>query len=127
MLKDRFYMSAAENKVIAMRWMSYFNAHDLEGLLSLYHDKAEHYSPKLKIHEPSTMGLIRGKDSLRAWWQDAFTRLPSLKYELTKLTAGDDSVFMEYTRKVHGEEDMMVAEILGISDGVIVFSRVYHG
>jgi hypothetical protein len=34
---------------------------------------------------------------------------------------------MEYTRQVEGEEDMLVAEVLEIKDGKIVFSRVYHG
>jgi hypothetical protein len=34
---------------------------------------------------------------------------------------------MEYTRQVAGEADMLVAEVLEIKEGRIVFSRVYHG
>jgi hypothetical protein len=34
---------------------------------------------------------------------------------------------MEYVRKVDGEEDMLVAEVLEINDGKILASRVYHG
>jgi uncharacterized protein (UPF0218 family) len=34
---------------------------------------------------------------------------------------------MEYMRQVEGEEDLLVAEVLEIKDGKIVFSRVYHG
>jgi len=115
------------NKSIAQRWFAAFNAHDLEALLGLYAGDAEHYSPKLKLRHPETKGLITGKDALRNWWRDAFDRLPSLRYEVMKLTADEDQVFMEYIRHVEGEEDLRVGEVLEIRDGLIVASRVYHG
>lgn len=115
------------NKSIANQWFAAFNAHDLEALLALYADDAEHYSPKLKLRHPETKGLITGKGALRNWWRDAFDRLPSLRYEVVKLTADEDQVFMEYIRHVEGEEDLRVGEVLEIRDGLIVASRVYHG
>ena len=120
-------MSTETNKEIARKWFAFFNAHDLENLLSLYSDDAKHYSPKLKVREPSTGGYIKGKDQLRAWWKDAFERLDTLKYEPQKFTADEQQVFMEYKRYVTGEETLMVGEVLEIRDGLIVFSRVYHG
>ncbi len=116
-----------QHKAIALNWFKAFNEHLLENLLALYHDKAEHYSPKLKIRLPETNGLVSGKPALRSWWQDAFDRLPELHYEVTTLTADNDRVFMEYIRQVPGEADMLVAEVLEIKDGLIVASRVYHG
>ena len=112
---------------IAIKWFAAFNNHDLEQLLSLYHDRAEHFSPKLKIRRPETKGMVRGKDALRAWWKDAFERLPQLHYVVTSLTANNDRVFMEYIRQVPGEEEMLVAEVLEIKEEKIVASRVYHG
>ncbi len=112
---------------IAFKWFDAFNEHHLEKLLSLYDDKAEHYSPKLKVKHPETKGLISGKEALRIWWQDAFERLPTLHYDVKSLTSNDYRVFMEYIRKVEGEPDMMVAELLQIEDGKIIFSKVYHG
>ncbi len=120
-------MSAQNNKEIATKWFAAFNEHDLEKLLSLYHDDAQHYSPKLKMRMPETKGLIVGKNALRSWWQDAFDRLPSLNYEVKKLTADEEQVFMEYVRHVDGEEDLQVGEVLQTENGLIVFSRVYHG
>ena len=111
---------------IAQQWFNAFNAHNLEQLLTLYNDNAQHYSPKLKIRQPETNGLIKGKDALRAWWKDSFERLPSLKYIPTRFIANDTSVFMEYTRQVNGEENMTVGEVLEIKDGLITASRVYH-
>ena len=120
-------MISEQNKQIAFKWFEAFNEHDLEKLLSLYHDSAEHYSPKLKVRMPETKGLIQGKNALRIWWKDSFDRLPSLKYEVKKLTADEEQVFMEYIRHMDGEEDLKVGEVLEIKNGLIVFSRVYHG
>jgi ketosteroid isomerase-like protein len=120
-------MDPRENVTIAQRWFEAFNEQDLEKLLRLYHEEAKHYSPKLKIREPQTKGLVQGKDQLRKWWKDAFKRLPTLHYNVKTLTADQERVFMEYTRKVNGEEDLFVAEVLEIQDGLITASRVYHG
>ncbi len=120
-------MSPEENKRIAQAWFAAFNSHHLEDLLALYDEQAQHYSPKLKLRQPETSGLIRGKPALRSWWQDAFDRLPGLRYEVNRLTADDEQVFMEYTRQVPGEDDLAVGEVLEIKGGKIVFSRVYHG
>ena len=110
-----------------MQWVENFNKKYLAALLSLYNDDAEHFSPKLKARKPETKGLIKGKAALRDWWQDAFERLPDLHYELVKLTADAEQVFIEYIRRTAGEEDLRVGEVLQIEKGLIVFSRVYHG
>lgn len=119
--------TAGLNKQIAIKWFEAFNEHNLEKLLLLYHDNAQHFSPKLKVRLPETQGLIKGKQALRDWWKDAFDRLPTLNYEVIKLTADEAQVFMEYIRHVEGEEDLRVGEVLEIKNGSIVFSRVYHG
>lgn len=115
------------NTLVAERWFAAFNAHDLEALLALYTDDAEHFSPKLAVRRPETRGLVRGKEALRSWWQDAFERLPTLQYEVRTLTANDERVFMEYMRHVADEPDLRVGEVLEVRDGRIVASRVYHG
>ena len=127
-LKINTHIMSPENlQSIAYRWFDAFNTKQLEKLLALYDDEAQHFSPKLKIRQPETEGLIIGKEAMRVWWQDAFDRLPSLNYKVTSLTANTDRVFMEYIRQVDGEEDMLVAEVLEVRDGKIVASRVYHG
>ncbi len=119
-------MRNEELSSLALKWFEAFNEHDLEKLLALYHDEATHYSPKLKVRKPETNGLIKGKDALRTWWQDAFTRLPTLSYEVTRLTPHEDRVFMEYIRRVSGEADLYVGELLEIKAGYIVSSTVFH-
>ena len=120
-------MKPEENKTIATKWMQAFNEHNVERILDLYDENAQHFSPKLKQRKPETRGLIIGKAQMRDWWKDAFERLPSLKYDPVRFTANEEQVFMEYTRLVDGEEPMSVAEVIEIKDGKIVASRVYHG
>lgn len=119
-------MSIPVSKAVAAQWIEAFNRKDLNKLLSLYAETAEHFSPKLKVRHPETNGLIKGKEALRAWWQDAFNRLPSLHYRLVRLTAEENRVFMEYVREVTGEEDLYVGEMLELKDGIIVASSVFH-
>jgi hypothetical protein len=112
---------------VARQWLAAFNDHNLEKLLALYADDAVHYSPKLKQRKPETGGMLKGKHQLAEWWKEAFEQLPGLNYEPTSLTANRERVFMEYTRKVPGQENVAVAEVLEIKNDLIVASRVYHG
>ncbi|WP_413999981.1 nuclear transport factor 2 family protein [Flavobacterium sp. W1B] len=120
-------MTPEKLQSIAFKWFEAFNTHNLEQLLSLYDDDAQHFSPKLKIIKPETNGFVIGKQAMREWWQDAFNRLPSLNYKVTSLTANGDRVFMEYVRSVEGEENILVAEVLDVREDKIIASRVYHG
>ena len=119
-------MSAEVNLSIAYKWFDAFNQHNLEQLLSLYDEQAQHFSPKLKIRKPETNGLVIGKEAMREWWKDAFNRLPTLHYKVTSLTANSDRVFMEYLRHVEQEEDLYVGEMLEVKQGLIYYSSVFH-
>jgi ADP-ribose pyrophosphatase YjhB (NUDIX family) len=112
---------------IAHEWIDAFNAHDLDRLLALYAEDAVHTSPKLRARRPETKGEVRGKAALRAWWDDAMTRLPGLQYRLVTVTAGEAQVFVEYERISPGEETFLVAEVFCCAGDRIVASRVFHG
>ncbi len=120
-------MNTCTPETIAKKWLEAFNHHDLKGLLALYHENAIHTSPKLRVQRPETQGQVKGKAALKNWWQEAFKKLPSLRYELERLTTSDSRVFMEYTRKLDDEPPMSIAEVLEIKEGLIIASRVYHG
>jgi ketosteroid isomerase-like protein len=120
-------VAATDTRAIGQRWLDCFARRDLDGLLALYADDAVHVSPKLRARQPETGGAIRGKPAMRVWWQDAFDRLPSMRYEPVALIADEHRVCMEYVRHVDGERDLPVAEVLDVVDGRIVASRVFHG
>ncbi len=120
-------MASDPHLLVARGWFAAFNAHDLEALLALYADDARHFSPKLQQRRPETGGWVQGKEALRDWWRDAFDRLPTLRYEPTRLIADGTAIFMEYIRHVEGEADLRVGEVLEVRNGLITASRVYHG
>jgi heme-degrading monooxygenase HmoA/ketosteroid isomerase-like protein len=114
-------------RTIAETWLACFERRDLDGLLALYADNATHTSPKIRVRNPESGGVLRGKAAMRAWWQDSFDRLPSMKYVPTSITANNERVYFEYVREVAGEPPYPVAEVLDIKNGKIVASRVFHG
>lgn len=59
-------MTPQDLKDIAILWFKAFNEQNLEDLLALYHHSAQHYSPKLKVREPQTDGLIEWKGSIES-------------------------------------------------------------
>lgn len=113
-------------KQIAEKWFAAFNKKDIDSLLSLYDENAEHFSPKLKIRKPETEGLIKGKQQLYDWWKDAFDRLPTLHYKPNYFIVDADKIFVEYVRTVEGEDDMVVGEVLFFQNGKIISSKVFH-
>ena len=115
------------NEAIGRAWLAAFNRRDLDALIALYGDACTHTSPKLRVQRPESGGAIRGKAALRAWWADAFARLPGLRYDERTVTADDARVFLEYDRVAPGEATYPVAEVFDVADGRIVASRVYHG
>jgi hypothetical protein len=120
-------MSAEKNLEIARAWMDAFNAYDVDRLVALYADQATHTSPKIRALNPDTGGKLVGKAALSKWWKESNARLPGLRYESTAYTADAQRVFMEYLRHAPNEAPHPVAEVLEISNGEIVASRVYHG
>jgi limonene-1,2-epoxide hydrolase len=120
-------MSVSDNLSLARAWLVAFNAHDVDGLVSLYAERCTHTSPKIRALHPESGGALHGKPALAAWWRDANARLPNLRYECVAMTANEDRVFIEYIRHAPNEPPMPVAEVFDVSDSRIVASRVYHG
>ncbi|MGE5180904.1 MAG: nuclear transport factor 2 family protein [Acidobacteriota bacterium] len=125
--RTHFDRDPAALRAIGQRWLDCFARRDLDGLLALYADDATHTSPKIRARHPETGGALRGKPAMRAWWLDAFERLPTMRYDVTSITADARRVYVEYVRRVAGEPDLPVAEVFDVEAGKIVASRVFHG
>jgi hypothetical protein len=111
---------------VARRWLAAFNAGDVEALIELYAEDAVHESPKVRKAMPGSDGKLVGKAAMRAWWQQAFSRLPGMAYELTALTSDSSRAVIEYIRRAPGEQPLAVAEAFEVREGKIVHSIVYH-
>lgn len=113
-----------ENHSIALQWFKAFNHKDLRGLLSLYHDDARHFSPRLKDRKPETEGWIQGKLDLGAWWDEAFQKYDRLRYVAGKIITDPNHVWTEYVRIADQEPQTVVKEEFDIVERRIKESRV---
>ena len=80
----------------ADEWISAWNAHDLDRILSHYTDDFEMSSPFIaKIaNEPS--GILRGKTAVGDYWRRSLERVPDLRFELIEVLAGVDTICVYY-------------------------------
>jgi ketosteroid isomerase-like protein len=73
---------AVDAHAFAVAWIAAWNAHDLERIVAHYADEIVLTTPRAAVVVPSSGGVIRGKAALRAYWAEALTRAPKLRFEL---------------------------------------------
>jgi ketosteroid isomerase-like protein len=86
-------------QTLAEDWIRAWNAHDLDEIMSHYHDEVVLTSPiaaKL-LDEPS--GRVQGKEALRRYFTKGLEAYPDLKFELVDLMWGISSVVLYYTNQ----------------------------
>ena len=83
-------------KAFAHEWIEAWNSHDLERIMSHYTDDFEMSSPFIieLMGEPG--GKLRGKASIRPYWEKGLAAQPPLRFELLQVLVGVDSVTIHY-------------------------------
>jgi hypothetical protein len=106
----------------ARQWIKAWNLHDLDNILSHYHDACELTSPLIAsvLKEPS--GTVTGKDRIRAYWEKALDRIPDLSFELLEVLTGVNSITIYY-RSVFGR---LAAEVMFLDKNKKVVRAVVH-
>ena len=95
-------------------WVTAWNAHDLDAVLTHFADDVTFRSP-VAIQLLGGDGVIRGKDALRAYWADGLRRIPDLRFEVLGSYVGVDCLVINYRNQKGG----LVNEVL-IFDGSLV-------
>jgi len=111
-------------KDFAGEWVAAWNAHDLERVLSHYHDDFEMSSPLIveRMGEPS--GKLRGKAAIRPYWAAGLAATPPLRFELLGVFAGVGGLTLHY-RSVGRRH---VTEVLTVNEsGEIIRGAAYYG
>lgn len=80
----------------AKEWITSWNSHNLEDILSHYSDDIEITTPMIKMALGSNNGTLRGKDAVADYWRKALDKLPDLHFELYEITEGVNSVALYY-------------------------------
>lgn len=110
-------MNAARAAEFAAEWVSAWNAHDLDRILSHYADDIVFLSPVAKKRMGN--GRVTGIDALRSYWSLGLSSQPDLKFELKQALAGHDTVTLIY-RNHRGQDAAEALEFNG--DGKAVRS-----
>ncbi len=90
----------------ASRWEQGWNNHDLDVILSHYHDDILFHSQKAVALIGT--GEIKGKPALRAYWQAALTKQPDLAFRVQDVFEGYGMITITYLN----HQEVLAAETL---------------
>lgn len=80
----------------AKDWIDAWNSHDLERILSHYTDDFVMTSPRIAVVADEPSGILKGKPSVRAYWEKALALAPHLHFTLVSTLVGADSIVLTY-------------------------------
>lgn len=80
----------------ALDWISSWNSHDLEHILTHYSDDIEVTTPMIKVATGGTSDSLKGKEAVREYWSKGLEKFPDLHFELKEVTVGVNSVALYY-------------------------------
>lgn len=113
---------ANSNSEFARGWISAWNSHDLDRILSHYADTLTFSSPVLARLMPASHGQLLDRRALRTYWEKALALKPDLHFDLIAVMGGVNSVVIHYT----GPGARLCAEYFRFSDdGKILESHAH--
>lgn len=80
----------------AEEWIAAWNSHDLARVLAHYRDDFTMASPYIAAIAGEASGTLAGKAAVAAYWQKALAAYPQLRFTLTAVLTGADSVVLCY-------------------------------
>ena len=92
-------MTKDEAWLLAEHWISAWNAHDLELILTHYEDSIELTSPVAAQLLQTPSGKVSGKANLKAYFQRGLEAYPELHFRLEDVFLGVGSVVLLYTNQ----------------------------
>ena len=90
-------MTGKEAWNLADLWVAAWNSHDLDLIMAHYEDEAELTSPVAAQLLGISDGRVVGKASLKAYFQRGLETYPDLKFHLSDVLWGINSVVLYYT------------------------------
>ena len=120
-------MTTDDARTFAARWAQAWNSRDIDQVLAHFHDEVVFTSPTaLAVTGTPT---VRGKESLRAYWTTALSRLTSLRFTVDRVVWDSDSreLAIIYTSETDGKARRVSENLVFNSAGEVVVAEVFHG
>jgi predicted ester cyclase len=111
-----------EASELANHWVSAWNAHDLDAIMSHYDEAIELTSPVAAALLGLPDGKVVGKPALRAYFQRGLEAYPGLHFHLEDVLSGINSVVLYYTN----QKGTQTAEFMGLSTAGKVVRVIAH-
>jgi predicted ester cyclase len=92
-------MTNQEARKLANDWVTAWNAHDLDLIMTHYEDSVELTSPAAAQLLGTPDGKVAGKANLRAYFQRGLEAYPELHFHLEDVLCGVNSVVLYYTNQ----------------------------
>jgi ketosteroid isomerase-like protein len=89
-------MTIEEATHFAEDWISAWNSHDINAVLSHYTDDFEMTTPMIQRVLGIASGTLKGKKAIGEYWRAALKKYPDLTFSLIEVTSGVDSVSLYY-------------------------------
>ena len=80
----------------AHEWVKAWNSHDLDKIMNHYADDFEMSSPVIKKIMNEDTGILKGKNTIRVYWEKALKLNPEIHFELIKSYSGANSIVVHY-------------------------------
>jgi len=109
-------MTLPEPRAFADAWVTAWNTHDLDAVLSHFSDDVVFTSPVAAQLLDGSDGVLRGKAALRDYWTRGLTLIPDLRFEVAGVYAGVSAIVINY----RNQKDGLVCEVLILRDGLVV-------
>lgn len=85
-----------DHQRFALEWISAWNSHDIDRILSHYSDDIIITTPMIVLATGGKEDSLSGKNVVSLYWQKALDKFPDLYFELIHSTAGVDSAALFY-------------------------------
>jgi len=94
-----YLMTEDEARSFAADWIEAWNSHDLDRIMTHYAEDLVLISPIAAqlLNDPA--GMVRGKDSLREYFQKGLNAFPQLRFDLIDVMRGLSSIVLYYSNQ----------------------------
>jgi ketosteroid isomerase-like protein len=97
-------------------WEAAWNRRDVEAVLRHFHDDAVFTSPVARQVGFAEGGVVRGKDALRRYWTSALAQNPDLRFEVTAVYRGVDTIAIAF----NNQKGVRRVEVLTFRHGLVI-------
>jgi ketosteroid isomerase-like protein len=109
-------------KAFASAWISAWNSHDIDEIMTHYADDFEMTSPFIAEKTGGKTSTLYGKKAVGEYWVAALQRFPELKFELLDVLISGHSLVIYYKSVM----DKMAAELFVFDESGKVVKAIAH-